>query len=50
MSMPDVLNSFNAGGASLPSNTVRVSAAHPATAALGAMFGAIQVEKAGEGA
>ncbi|MBW8901512.1 MAG: molybdopterin-dependent oxidoreductase, partial [Massilia sp.] len=34
---------------SLPANTVRVSAAHPATAVLGAMFGAINVEKAGEG-
>jgi NADH-quinone oxidoreductase subunit G len=34
--------------ASLPANTVRVSAAHPSTAALGAMFGAITVEKAGE--
>ncbi|MES2018066.1 MAG: NADH-quinone oxidoreductase subunit NuoG [Pseudomonadota bacterium] len=35
--------------ARLPANTVRVSAAHPATATLGAMFGAISVEKAGEG-
>jgi len=36
--------------ARLPANAVRVGAAHPATATLGAMFGAIQVEKAGEGA
>ncbi|QYF92396.1 NADH-quinone oxidoreductase subunit NuoG [Massilia sp. PAMC28688] len=36
--------------ASLPANTVRVSAAHAATSTLGAMFGAIQVEKAGESA
>jgi len=36
--------------ARLPANAVRVGAAHPSTAALGAMFGAIQVEKAGEGA
>ena len=35
--------------ARLPANAVRVSAAHPATATLGAMFGAITVEKAGEG-
>ncbi|QNA89703.1 NADH-quinone oxidoreductase subunit G [Massilia sp. Dwa41.01b] len=35
--------------ARLPANVVRVAAAHPATASLGAMFGAIQVEKAGEG-
>jgi NADH-quinone oxidoreductase subunit G len=28
---------------------VRVAAAHPATATLGAMFGSINVEKAGEG-
>jgi NADH-quinone oxidoreductase subunit G len=35
--------------ARLPANVVRVAAAHPATATLGAMFGAIQVEKAGEG-
>ncbi len=35
--------------AKLPANTVRVASAHAATAALGAMFGAIQVEKAGEG-
>jgi len=34
---------------SLPSNAVRVAAGHPAVAALGAMFGSIQVEKAGEG-
>ncbi|MFL6673939.1 MAG: NADH-quinone oxidoreductase subunit NuoG [Massilia sp.] len=33
----------------LPANAVRVAAAHPATATLGAMFGAINVEKAGEG-
>jgi NADH-quinone oxidoreductase subunit G len=33
---------------SLPANAVRVAAAHPSTAALGAMFGAINVEKAGE--
>jgi NADH-quinone oxidoreductase subunit G len=33
----------------LPANVVRVAAAHPATAALGAMFGSITVEKAGEG-
>jgi NADH-quinone oxidoreductase subunit G len=32
----------------LPANAVRVAAAHPSTAMLGAMFGAIQVEKAGE--
>jgi NADH-quinone oxidoreductase subunit G len=36
--------------ARLPANAVRVATAHPATATLGAMFGAIQVEKAGEGA
>ena len=36
--------------ARLPANAVRVSTAHHATAALGALFGAIQVEKAGEGA
>jgi NADH-quinone oxidoreductase subunit G len=35
--------------ARLPANAVRVAAAHPATASLGAMFGAIHVEKAGEG-
>ena len=35
--------------ARLPANTVRVSSAHPATASLGAMFGPISVEKAGEG-
>ncbi|WP_426190886.1 NADH-quinone oxidoreductase subunit NuoG [Massilia sp. DWR3-1-1] len=35
--------------ASLPANTVRVAAAHPSTAMLGAMFGAIEVVKAGEG-
>jgi NADH-quinone oxidoreductase subunit G len=34
----------------LPANAVRVAAAHPSTAMLGAMFGAIQVEKAGKGA
>jgi NADH-quinone oxidoreductase subunit G len=34
--------------ASLPANVVRVAAAHPSTAMLGAMFGAINVEKAGE--
>jgi NADH-quinone oxidoreductase subunit G len=33
----------------LPPYAVRVAAAHPATANLGAMFGAITVEKAGEG-
>jgi NADH-quinone oxidoreductase subunit G len=33
----------------LPANVVRVAAAHPATATLGAMFGSITVEKAGEG-
>jgi NADH-quinone oxidoreductase subunit G len=33
----------------LPSNAVRVAAGHPAVATLGAMFGAINVEKAGEG-
>ncbi|TFW31694.1 NADH-quinone oxidoreductase subunit NuoG [Massilia horti] len=35
--------------AGLPANTVRVATAHPATASLGAMFGPINVEKAGEG-
>ena len=35
--------------ARLPANTVRVASSHPATATLGAMFGAISVEKAGEG-
>ncbi|MES2318037.1 MAG: NADH-quinone oxidoreductase subunit NuoG [Pseudomonadota bacterium] len=35
--------------ARLPANTVRVASAHPATATLGAMFGAVSVEKAGEG-
>ena len=35
--------------ARLPANAVRVASAHPATATLGAMFGAINVEKAGEG-
>jgi NADH-quinone oxidoreductase subunit G len=35
--------------ARLPANAVRVSASHPSTATLGAMFGAITVEKAGEG-
>ncbi|MEN3277772.1 MAG: NADH-quinone oxidoreductase subunit, partial [Massilia sp.] len=35
--------------ARLPANVVRVAAAHPATATLGAMFGTITVEKAGEG-
>jgi NADH-quinone oxidoreductase subunit G len=35
--------------ARLPANVVRVAAAHPATATLGAMFGTINVEKAGEG-
>jgi NADH-quinone oxidoreductase subunit G len=35
--------------ARLPANAVRVSASHPSTATLGAMFGAIAVEKAGEG-
>ena len=33
----------------LPATAVRVAAAHPAVATLGAMFGAITVEKAGEG-
>lgn len=33
----------------LPANVVRVAAAHPAVATLGAMFGTINVEKAGEG-
>jgi NADH-quinone oxidoreductase subunit G len=33
----------------LPANAVRVAAAHASTAALGAMFGSITVEKAGEG-
>jgi NADH-quinone oxidoreductase subunit G len=32
--------------AGLPENVVRIAAAHPATGALGAMFGAIAVEKA----
>ncbi|MGZ8290310.1 MAG: NADH-quinone oxidoreductase subunit NuoG [Telluria sp.] len=36
--------------ARLPANTVRVATAHHATATLGSLFGAIQVEKAGEGA
>jgi NADH-quinone oxidoreductase subunit G len=36
--------------ASLPANAVRVATAHASTAMLGAMFGAINVEKAGEGA
>jgi len=35
--------------ARLPSNAVRVAASHAATSTLGAMFGAITVEKAGEG-
>jgi NADH-quinone oxidoreductase subunit G len=35
--------------ASLPANTVRVATAHPSTAMLGAMFGTIEVVKAGEG-
>ncbi|NNG22178.1 NADH-quinone oxidoreductase subunit NuoG [Telluria aromaticivorans] len=35
--------------ARLPSNAVRVAAGHPAVATLGAMFGEINVEKAGEG-
>lgn len=35
--------------ARLPSNAVRVAAGHPAVATLGAMFGEIKVEKAGEG-
>ena len=34
--------------ARLPANAVRVAAGHPATAALGAMFGPIAVQKAGE--
>ena len=34
----------------LPANAVRVAAAHPSTSMLGAMFGSIQVEKAGKGA
>jgi NADH-quinone oxidoreductase subunit G len=34
--------------ASLPATAVRVATAHPSTATLGAMFGAITVEKAGE--
>ena len=34
--------------ARLPANAVRVATAHPSTATLGAMFGAINVEKAGE--
>ena len=36
--------------ARLPANTVRVSTGHAAVAGLGAMFGAVQVELAGEGA
>jgi NADH-quinone oxidoreductase subunit G len=32
----------------LPANAVRVASSHPATSTLGAMFGAISVEKAGE--
>jgi NADH-quinone oxidoreductase subunit G len=35
--------------ARLPANAVRVTAGHPAVAGLGAMFGAIHIEKAGEG-
>jgi NADH-quinone oxidoreductase subunit G len=35
--------------ARLPANAVRVASSHPATAPLGAMFGAINVEKAEEG-
>ena len=35
--------------ARLPSNAVRVAAGHPAVATLGAMFGSINVAKAGEG-
>ena len=35
--------------AGLAANTVRVAAAHAATASLGGMFGSITVEKAGEG-
>ena len=35
--------------ASLPVNALRVACAHPSTAMLGAMFGPITVEKAGEG-
>ncbi|MBY0557974.1 MAG: molybdopterin-dependent oxidoreductase, partial [Burkholderiaceae bacterium] len=35
--------------ATLPANTVRVAAAHAATAALGSMFGSITVVKVGEG-
>jgi NADH-quinone oxidoreductase subunit G len=35
--------------ARLPAKAVRVATAHPSTAMLGAMFGAITVEKAGEG-
>ena len=35
--------------ASLPASAVRVAAGHPAVAGLGAMFGPINVEKAGEG-
>jgi NADH-quinone oxidoreductase subunit G len=34
----------------LADGVVRIAAAHPATMALGAMFGAVQVQKAGEGA
>jgi NADH-quinone oxidoreductase subunit G len=36
--------------AGLPANAVRVATAHPSTAMLGAMFGPINLEKAGEGA
>ena len=32
--------------ASLAANTVRVSAGHPSTAALGAVFGALSIERA----
>ncbi|MES2297758.1 MAG: NADH-quinone oxidoreductase subunit NuoG [Pseudomonadota bacterium] len=35
--------------ARLPANVVRVAAAHPSTATLGAMFGEVKVQKAGEG-
>ncbi len=35
--------------ARLPANVVRISSSHAATSTLGAMFGAISVEKAGEG-
>jgi NADH-quinone oxidoreductase subunit G len=34
---------------SLPASVVRVAAGHPFVATLGAMFGPINVEKAGEG-